>query len=75
MQPHQISLTIDRARRAYIRRKGHDAPAPIIRDCDIILNRNGREVVVLREGDKLLAEFIIKANGELRYIENGKYHS
>ncbi len=72
MKNTEIDRFIDRARRAWLRRPEYTGRAAVISDSDIVV-RNGREVVELRDGDELLAQFVIKNNGEIRYLHEGKY--
>jgi hypothetical protein len=74
MQPHEISLLIDRARRAYLRRQEYDGCAPRIADCDIV-HRQGRDFIELRDGEVLIAIYGIRKGGDLRFMPRGKYEA
>lgn len=70
MQPQHVDHLIDRARRAFLRRPEFSGRAPKIADSDVEV-RKGRDWVVLREGEEILAEFQIRKNGDLRFIGAG----
>lgn len=72
MENQEITRLLDRARRAYLRRPEFNGHAPRMADSDI-LQRGGREWVVLRDGEETLAEFQIRANGDLRHVPGGSY--
>ncbi len=72
MNNREVDLLICRARRAYVRRYGNNAPAPVINDSDIEM-REGRDWIVLRQGEETLAEFMLRPNGDLRFMAEGRY--
>lgn len=68
MLPHEIDAYIDRARKAWLRRPEFNGKTAKMADSDIEY-RNGKDIVVLRDGDEIVAQFRIRQrNGELRYI-------
>ena len=72
MNNKEIDRLIDRARRAYLRRRDFKGRAPIINDCDIVV-RGEVEIIELREGEAILAHYALRQNGELRFLPDGKY--
>jgi hypothetical protein len=35
--------------------------------------RGGRNFIVLRDGEEIIAEFMLRSNGDLRFLPEGKF--